>query len=330
MRLLVIEDDPSVGGLIAAALRGDGHRVDVLETGADGLEALRSCAYDLLVVDRALPDQDGIQVVRTVRTRGGAMPILMLTARGSIDDRVAGLEAGADDYLIKPFAMPELKARLHALARRPARLESRVLTLGNLQLDAERRAASVDGQDLRLSRRELALLELLLRRPAQLHPRSAIEQSLYGFDEEVASNAVEVHVHHLRKMLARTAARVKIETRRGIGYSIVEQSQADDDEALGRRAIAAQAQAFRRRLAEDRGRLNALLASGLADDDLAQAQAIAHKLAGAAGQFGEPGIGAAALAFDTAAEGASGPTPALLRLARDLAASLAAADGVQA
>lgn len=328
MRLLVIEDDPSVGGLIAAALRGDGHRVDVLESGADGLEALRSVAYDLLIVDRALPDQDGIQVVRAVRGRGVPMPILMLTARGSIDDRVAGLEAGADDYLIKPFAMPELKARLHALARRPGRLESQVLALGHLRLDAERRAASVDGQDLRLSRRELALLELLLRRPAQLHPRGAIEQSLYGFDEEVASNAVEVHVHHLRKMLARTNAGVKIETRRGIGYSIVE--ILDDDEALGRRAIASQAQAFRRRLAEDRGRFDALLARGLADDDLVQAAGIAHKLAGAAGQFGEPGIGAAALAFETAAEAATGPTPALLRLARDLAATLAAADGVQA
>jgi DNA-binding response OmpR family regulator/HPt (histidine-containing phosphotransfer) domain-containing protein len=328
MRLLVIEDDPSVGGLIAATLRGDGHRVDVLESAADGLEALRSVAYDLLIVDRALPDQDGIQVVRSVRSGGGALPILMLTARGSIDDRVAGLEAGADDYLIKPFAMPELKARLHALARRPARLESRVLALGQLRLDQERRSASVAGQDLRLSRREFALLELLLRRPAQLHPRSAIEQSLYGFDEEVASNAVEVHVHHLRKMLARSNAGVKIETRRGIGYSIVEIP--DDDEALGRRAIASQAQAFRRRLAEDRFRLDALLARGLADDDLAQATAIAHKLAGAAGQFGEPGIGAAAAAFETAAETAAGPTPALLRLARDLAACLAAADGVQA
>lgn len=326
MRLLVIEDDPSVGGLIAAALRGDGHRVDVLESGSDGLEALRSVAYDLLIVDRALPDQDGIQVVRALRAQGGAMPVLMLTSRGSIDDRVAGLEAGADDYLIKPFAMPELKARLHALARRPARLESRVLSLGRLRLDTETRSASVGGEDLRLSRRELALLELLLRRPAQLHPRAAIEQSLYGFDEEVASNAVEVHVHHLRKMLTRTGAAVKIETRRGIGYSIVELPGNDDDEELGRRAIASQAEAFRRRLAEDRGRLDALLARGLAAGDLAQAQAIAHKLAGAAGQFGEPGIGAAALAFETAAEAATGPTPALLRLARDLAATLAAAD----
>jgi DNA-binding response OmpR family regulator/HPt (histidine-containing phosphotransfer) domain-containing protein len=328
MRLLVIEDDPSVGGLIAAALRGDGHRVDVFESAADGLEALRSVAYDLLIVDRALPDQDGIQVVRALRAQGGAMPVLMLTARGSIDDRVAGLEAGADDYLIKPFAMPELKARLHALARRPARLESRVLALGRLRLEAESRVASVDGRDLRLSRREFALLELLLRRPGQLYPRSAIEQSLYGFDEEVASNAVEVHVHHLRKMLARSEAGVRIETRRGIGYSIVELP--DDDEALGRRAIASQAAAFRRRLAEDRGRFDALLAGGLADGGLAQAAAIAHKLAGAAGQFGEAGIGAAALAFENAAEAATGPTPALLRLARDLAARLAAADGVDA
>ncbi|MFV7789187.1 winged helix-turn-helix domain-containing protein, partial [Enterococcus faecium] len=114
-----------------------------------------------------------------------------------------------DDYLIKPFAMPELKARLHAPARRPARLESRVLALGRLRLAAESRAASVDGRDLRLSRREFALLELLLRRPGQLYPRSAIEQSLYGFDEEVASNAVEVHVHHLRKVLARHDAGVR-------------------------------------------------------------------------------------------------------------------------
>jgi DNA-binding response OmpR family regulator len=222
MRVLIIEDDEDVVRLIGDDLRRAGHTVDAVGRIEDGLYAARQVAYDLFVVDRRLPDGDGIGLVRQLRAGGQQAPILMLTAQRQVSDRVAGLEAGADDYLVKPFALAELRARIAALMRRPRALTDGVLRLGNVVFDPATREVRIDDRPIDLSRRELALLELLMRRARHVMPKSAIEETLYGFDEALSSNTIEVHIHNLRRALQRHGATVQIETRRGIGYRLTE------------------------------------------------------------------------------------------------------------
>ena len=175
-----------------------------------------------MVLDLGLPDGDGLDILKRMRARGMAVPVLVLTARDGIDDRVGGLDAGADDYLLKPFALEELLARLRALLRRPGHALGVVLACGDVSLDTATRQVSVAGQPVQISRRETELLEHLLRRAGRVVPKRALEESLYGFDDDVSTNTVEAAVSRLRKRLVQTGATAEIHTLRGIGYMLVE------------------------------------------------------------------------------------------------------------
>ncbi|MGC8469814.1 MAG: response regulator [Acetobacteraceae bacterium] len=222
MRVLVVEDEPELRELVRAALARAGFAVDAAGTVADADESLRMAAYDAVVLDLGLADGDGLTLLRGLRARGEAVPVLILTARDGPDERVAGLDAGSDDYLVKPFHMPELLSRIRALLRRPNAALGLRLEAGNVAFLSVERQASVAGTPLRLSMRETALLELLMRRAGRVVTREAIEQSLYGFDEPLGSNAVEVLVHRLRRKLQDAGASLSVHTLRGVGYLLSE------------------------------------------------------------------------------------------------------------
>ena len=218
MRLLLIEDDPTLGEGLRDFLRADGHRVDWCECLA-ATEALRGEPYDALLVDWQLPDGSGLDWLRARRARGDATPALMLTARDRLGDRVTGLDSGADDYLVKPFAPEELSARLRAVSRRSgagaAQSRSR---FGEVEVDLTARAAYTQGERADLTAREWSVLEALVLRAGRIVPKADLEKLVHGFDSEVASNALEVHVSALRRKLGRDL----IETVRGLGYRIDE------------------------------------------------------------------------------------------------------------
>jgi DNA-binding response OmpR family regulator len=218
MRLLAVEDEPDLGLLLCDALTRAGFTVDLVAGIADAEEYLRLATYDAIILDLGLADGDGLTLLHALRWRGSAIPVLILTARDAPEDRVTGLDTGADDYLIKPFHMPELISRVRALLRRPNAALGVVLDLGELVLDTVSRQAKVGEIPLVLSLRETALLELLLRRQGNVVTREAIEQGLYGFDTTLGSNAVEVLVHRLRRKLSEAGARVAVHTLRGVGY----------------------------------------------------------------------------------------------------------------
>ncbi len=197
-----------------------GFTVDVLTTVSDADEMLKTSRYDAVVLDLNLPDGDGHEVLRNLRSRGDSTPVLVLTARGTLTDRVSGLDAGADDYAVKPFALEELIARLNALLRRPGDLLGFALKLGNVTFDTRARQVFVDGKPCYLSARELAVLETLLRRSGRVVPKKILEDNLFGLSDDVVSNAIEVYVHRLRKRLGEFGATVQIHTLRGIGYLI--------------------------------------------------------------------------------------------------------------
>jgi DNA-binding response OmpR family regulator len=219
-RILVVEDDESIAALLARELRGLGHTVDTVRLAGDAMLAARSTDYALMIVDLGLPDADGLDLVRDLRRRAIEAPVLMLTARRKVEDRVSGFQSGADDYLSKPFAIPEMRARVTALLRRPQRVKGARLTAANLALDGEALEAIVDGAALPLGRKQFQLLELLVRRKNHMTPKRMIEEALYGFDEEVSANSIEAQVSKLRRALKAAGARVTIETRRGIGYRL--------------------------------------------------------------------------------------------------------------
>jgi two-component system response regulator QseB len=221
MRVLSVEDDDVLALLIQVGLKPLGFAVDRVATAEDCFAALSTVAYDIVILDLTLPDADGITLLRQMRARLDATPVLILSARNKTEQRVAGLDAGADDYLSKPFELSELAARLRALARRPAKVLGAELICGNLVYTPAEHAASVDGIALVLPRREAMVLENLMRSAGRPVSKAMLEDRLYAFGEEVASNSVEVHVHHLRKRLAVTKADVRIETRRGTGYVLV-------------------------------------------------------------------------------------------------------------
>jgi DNA-binding response OmpR family regulator len=222
MRLLLVEDNEELARLLANGLRNEGYEIDLLTTASDARTAVTTMRYAALVLDLGLPDGDGLSVLRELRQRQDPTPVLVLTARGGVQDRVTGLRSGADDYLIKPFAFEELVARLEALLRRPGHLLGRSLQVANLAFDTESREAFVDDKPQVLSARETAVLELLMRRKDRVVSKKLVEDHIFGLSGEVASNAVEVYVHRLRKQLAERGAKVVIHTIRGVGYIISE------------------------------------------------------------------------------------------------------------
>jgi DNA-binding response OmpR family regulator len=220
MRILVVEDNDELAGLIAEGLGDADFETERVATAADARDALTSARYSAVVLDLGLPDGDGLTVLGDVRARHDEVPVLILTARAGVHDRVTGLRAGADDYLTKPFAFEELVARLEALLRRPHAMTGTVLALANLTFDTQRKQAFIDDAPQVLSARESAVLEILLRRKDRAVPKKAVEDELFGLGGEVSSNAVEVYVHRLRRQLVGRGAKVQIHTVRGVGYMI--------------------------------------------------------------------------------------------------------------
>ena len=218
MRVLLVEDEAEMAAALAAALKNHDMLTDHVTTLADAEEAAVSNGYSAILLDRQLPDGDGLSLVPKLRSRGLAVPVIVLTARGDLIDRVAGLNIGADDYLGKPFAVEELLARLRAVLRRPADLPAEVLRLGRVSFDLGHREASVAGQPLDLPRRELLVLETLLRRMGRTVPRNVLEEAVYGIDDEIQSNALDTHISRLRRKLSDTGADVEIHAIRGVGY----------------------------------------------------------------------------------------------------------------
>jgi two-component system response regulator TctD len=222
MRLLIVEDNEELAGLLAKGLLTAGFESDVLASADDARAAVATTRYAALILDLGLPDEDGLSILREIRRRRDPLPVLVLTARGGVQDRVQGLRSGADDYLVKPFAFEELVARLEALLRRPGQLLGSALNLANLSFDTQTRQAYVDDKPRLLSARECAVLELLLRRQGRVVSKKLVEDQIFGLAGEVTSNAIEVYVHRLRKQLSEVGARVQIHTVRGVGYVIAE------------------------------------------------------------------------------------------------------------
>ncbi|MEO0003593.1 MAG: hypothetical protein RLZZ22_1285 [Pseudomonadota bacterium] len=221
MRLLLAEDDDMLGSSMQKALKLAGFQVDWVRDGAAVLSTVAD-GHDALLLDLGLPGLDGLQVLQALRQRGQHLPVLIVSARQTVEDRISGLNRGADDYITKPFDLNELIARLHALIRRNQGRSQPVLNFGALQLDPIRREAWLAGQGLELSQREFDLLEHLLERPGTVLSREQLEARLYGWQEEVASNAIEVHLHHLRRKLGSDW----IKNVRGVGYKLVDASAA--------------------------------------------------------------------------------------------------------
>ena len=218
MRLLVIEDNQRLCQAVAESLRAQGFAVDTAGSATEGLRIWRAADYDATVLDLMLPDGTGLGALKEMRDRGNTTPVLILTALGSIEDRVRGLDGGADDYLVKPFAMQELIARVRALLRRPGAALGRTLTLGSVKLDTSARIATVAETPLDLTRSELIVLEALLRHQGRVISKERLAECLYDFEQERSPNSVETQVHRLRKKLAAAGSDVSLRTLRGLGY----------------------------------------------------------------------------------------------------------------
>lgn len=219
MRLLLVEDDPMIGRNIQTGLRHDGYSVDWVQDGIAAETALADDVYELLLLDLGLPRKSGLEVIKSLRRQKNAIPILVLTARDAVSDRVTGLDTGADDYLVKPFDLDELSARIRALLRRSAGRTETVLEHGSLRLNPVSHEVWLEGKPVNLSKREFTLLRILMEKPGGPLSRSQLEDRLYGWGEEVESNAVEVYIHGLRQKLGSHW----IVNIRGIGYMIPKQ-----------------------------------------------------------------------------------------------------------
>jgi two-component system response regulator QseB len=218
MRILLIEDDAMIGKAVRSGLADAGFAVDWVTDGRAAELALANDVYDLAVLDLGLPKKDGMAILASMRSTGNAMPVLIASARDAVRDRIAGLEAGADDYVLKPFDLDELVARVRALLRRNAGSGSPLLKFGSLMLDPLRKLVTRGDATVDLSAKEFAVLEALMRRPGAVLSRAQLEESVYGWGDEVGSNAIEVHLHHLRKKLGATV----IKNVRGVGYRVTE------------------------------------------------------------------------------------------------------------
>ncbi|MYM21984.1 response regulator [Duganella sp. FT135W] len=216
MRLLLVEDDPMIGESIEEGLRSESYAVDWVRNGGDVELALSGVGYDLMLLDLGLPGKQGMEVLRTTRARGDDLPVLIITARDGTPARVEGLDAGADDYLVKPFDLDELLARIRALLRRRVSRTRSVIEHGGVRLDLASHEATLDGQPVKLSAREFSVLRALLDNPGSVVAKAQLEEKLYGWNAEVESNTVDVYVHHLRKKFGPDF----IKTVRGVGYKI--------------------------------------------------------------------------------------------------------------
>jgi two-component system OmpR family response regulator len=216
MRVLLVEDDHMIGAAVAQALRDAAYAADWVKDGENAVMAVESELYDLVVLDLGLPGPDGLEVLRRFRIIRRQLPVIIVTARDGIDDRIEGLDLGADDYLVKPFEVRELLARMRAILRRQSSGASPVLTNGTISLDPATREASHDGATRRLTAREFALLQALISRPGIILSRSELEGHIYGWNEEVESNAVEFLIHSVRRKLGATAIR----NVRGVGWMV--------------------------------------------------------------------------------------------------------------
>jgi two-component system response regulator QseB len=218
MRLLLVEDDKMIGRAMRLGLSDAGFTVDWVTDGEAAGGALANGVYDLAILDLGLPGKDGMTVLRELRARRDALPVLIVTARDAVADRIAGLNAGADDYVLKPFDLDELVARVRALLRRRAGAPNPLMECGSLTLDPVRREVRQAGEEVSLSAREFALLEALMQRPGAVLSREQLEDAVYGWGAEVGSNAVEVHLHNLRRKLGPNSIR----NVRGVGYKVSE------------------------------------------------------------------------------------------------------------
>lgn len=221
MRLILVEDSQRLQELLSESLTNAGYLLDVASTIAEMHNMMSAVNYELLIIDLGLPDGDGLTAIRTLRAQGNTTPILIITARGSIDDRVSGLDSGADDYLIKPFNHSELLARVRALLRRPSDLQGPVLRRGSLEFDEGKGEVRAGGRLVELRLSERRLLGTLMRRSGSVVTKAAIEEGLSQFGRELSSNAVEALVSRVRKALTEAGSEVSIETVRGVGYRLV-------------------------------------------------------------------------------------------------------------
>lgn len=226
MRILIVEDEEKVASFLRKGLEQSSYTVDVVNNGIDGLEFALANEYAAILLDIMIPGQDGIAVLRGLREKGNQTPVLALTARSALEDRIQGLDAGCDDYLAKPFSFDELLARLRALLRRRAALNPRgaQLEFAGLVLDPVTRRVTRDGRPIELTNKEYALLEMLLRRPGQVFTRTALLESIWGYDFDAESNVLEVYMNFLRKKVDKNATTKLLHTVRGVGYVLREES----------------------------------------------------------------------------------------------------------
>ncbi len=220
MRVLLVEDDRMIGEAVEQSLKDAAYAVDWVRDGQTALTTIESQAYGVVLLDLGLPRKDGLEVLRSIRARGALVPVLIITARDALEDRIHGLDGGADDYVLKPFEMAELLARMRAVVRRQGGAAGPALSNGSLSLDLVTREAGVDGKSIRLSGREFSLLQALILRPGAILSRSELEDRIYGWNEEVESNAVEFLIHSLRKKLGSAAIR----NVRGVGWMVSRQT----------------------------------------------------------------------------------------------------------
>ena len=220
MRILLVEDDAMIGESVAAGLRHAGHTVDWVQDGLAAEAALSPLVHELVLLDLGLPRKLGLDLLKGLRAGGADLPVVIITARDAVADRIAGLDAGADDYILKPFDLDELGARIRAVARRRAGRAAPEIEYGALRLDPAKRRAFVDGREVALSGREFALLEVLLERPGAVLSRAQLEERVYGWQQEIESNAVEVHIHSIRRKLGADMIR----TLRGVGYTVAKRA----------------------------------------------------------------------------------------------------------
>ncbi|MBD2778501.1 response regulator transcription factor [Iningainema tapete] len=220
MRVLLVEDEPGIAQFISQGLKEAGYATDIATDGQQGLDYASSAEYDIIVLDIMLPQMDGLQLLRKLRSQGFKTPVLLLTARDAVEDRVRGLDAGADDYLFKPFALSELLARLRALLRRPPMQQNTILRVGDLEMDVATREVRRAGKSINLSPREFTLLEYLMRHPRQVLTRSQITEHTWNFDFYENSNVIDVYIGYLRRKIDHGFDKPLLHTVRGVGYCL--------------------------------------------------------------------------------------------------------------
>ncbi|MEO8458825.1 MAG: response regulator transcription factor [Chloroflexota bacterium] len=225
MRILLVEDEPQIADFIVRGLSENGHSVDVAKDGDEAIHWPDAVDFDLLILDVMLPVRDGIEVCRTWRTQGLRAPVLMLTARDTVEDRVRGLDSGADDYLVKPFAFAELLARIRALSRREVALLGNELQVGDLKLDTAMHQVVRSGYRIELTAKEFALLEYLMRHPDQVFSRSVISEHIWNYEFESVTNVIDVHIKNLRRKVDGPFEQKLIHTVRGVGYRISDRAE---------------------------------------------------------------------------------------------------------